>query len=193
MAYPAGLSRRRLIIAAILASTMQTGILASMIREGTNILEEGVPITLRTVPVDPRDLMRGEYVVLNYEISRLEGALVVGPWPDSEGETVVYVDLAPQADGVWHPVVASFSPLPAEEGHVVLKSQPFRYIPSSSPPPYINAEYGIERYYVPEGQGKELEKAGNDRRILVEARVMPDGTARIASLRLEPEAPKPAS
>lgn len=193
MTYPTGLSRRRLIIAAVLAATMQTGILASMIREGMTILEDGVPVTLRTVPVDPRDLMRGEYVILNYEISRMDGALISGPWPASEGEAVLYVDLAPQEDGVWHPVMASFSPLAAVEGHVVLKSQPFRYIPSTSPPTYISADYGIERYYVPEGQGKDLEKAGNDRRILVEARVMPDGTARIASLRLEPEAPKPAS
>lgn len=193
MVYPTGLSRRRLVIAAILAATMQTGILASMIREGTAILADGVPVTLRTVPVDPRDLLRGEYVVLSYDISRIESGQIVGDWPQAAGDAMLYVELAPEADGVWHPLIASFSPLEPAKGNVVIRSRPFSYLPSSPPPSSFSLEYGLERYYVPEGQGKELEKARNDSRILVDARIMPDGTARIASLRVEPEPPKPAS
>ena len=36
-----------------------------------SILRSGTQLTLQTVPVDPRDLFRGEYIVLQYDISRL--------------------------------------------------------------------------------------------------------------------------
>ncbi|MCQ1534778.1 hypothetical protein FTO70_03535 [Methanosarcina sp. KYL-1] len=35
-------------------------------------LRTGTEVVLKTVPVDPRDLFRGDYVVLNYEISTLD-------------------------------------------------------------------------------------------------------------------------
>ena len=167
MAFSSGLSRRRLIIAGILAATMQTGILASMIREGSAILAEGQPVTLRTMPVDPRDLLRGDYVVLNYEFSSLDSTLVMGDWPASGTDAVLYVALTPDGDGIWHPASASFSPVTPGEGLVVLRSAPFRLDQTPERPASIRAEYGLERYYVPEGQGKELEKDRNQSRVLV--------------------------
>lgn len=35
-------------------------------------LRTGTEVILKTEPVDPRDLFRGDYVVLNYEISTLD-------------------------------------------------------------------------------------------------------------------------
>ncbi len=189
MVFPTGLSRRRLILAGFIAAGMQTGILASMIREGSGILSEGRQITLRTVPVDPRDLFRGEYVVLNYEFSALDSNLVMGDWPAISGNQTLYIRLEKQADDTWHPVEASFQPLPDDPETVVIRSLPFRYEPTSDKPSTIRAEYGLERYYVPEGQGKELENARNADRVLVDVRVMPDGTARVAALHVEPAAP----
>ncbi len=46
----------------------------------------------------------------------------------------------------------------------------------------IRVEYGIERYYVPEGQGKPLEDARQDGNVSISARVSADGTAQIRSL-----------
>lgn len=193
MAFPAGLSRRRLILAALIASTMQTGILAAMIREGQDILEQGEPVTLRTTPVDPRDLLRGEYVILTYDVSSIDSSKIVGPWPQQAGDVSLYVELAPEADGTWHAQLASFGPFAPVPGNVVMRSLPFHFVPATEKPSSLRVEYGLERYYVPEGQGPELEKARNDSRILVEARVMPDGTARISSLRVEPEEASPGS
>lgn len=34
------------------------------------LLEDGQPLLLKLAPVDPRSLMQGDYMVLNYEISR---------------------------------------------------------------------------------------------------------------------------
>lgn len=193
MAFPAALSRRRLILAALIASTMQTGILSAMIHEGNTILEDGTPITLRTRPVDPRDLLRGEYVILSYDISLVESSMIAGPWPETAGDAALYLEMAPESDGTWRPIIASFNPLVTGRGNVMLRSLPFHFDPAGQKPSTLRVEYGLERYYVPEGQGPELEKARNDSRILVEARVMPDGTARISSLRVEPEGAKPGS
>jgi uncharacterized membrane-anchored protein len=39
----------------------------------------------KTEPVDPRDLMRGDYVRLRYEgISSVNGALLAGVWPEQD-------------------------------------------------------------------------------------------------------------
>jgi uncharacterized membrane-anchored protein len=42
--------------------------------------------------------------------------------------------------------------------------------------------FGIESYFVPEGEGRRLEKLRNDNRLQVAARVTPDGEAAIAGL-----------
>jgi uncharacterized membrane-anchored protein len=181
------MSRRRLILAALVACGLQTAVLATMITSSASILAEGQEIRLKTVPVDPRDLLRGEYVILNYEFTALESALIADPFPTEAGTVTLDVRLSPGEDGFWHPIAASFSPLEREEGTVVLRSLPFRYQPQAEKPAVVRADYGLERYYVPEGQGKALEEARNNRQIAVNVRVAEDGAARIASLEiLEP-------
>ena len=58
--------RKAFILAAIILQVM---VLAYMAGEREYILKNGKLIHLRTAPVDPRDLFRGDYVRLNYEIS----------------------------------------------------------------------------------------------------------------------------
>ena len=61
---------------------------------------------------------------------------------------------------------------------------PFDYYEGSDGgvPDTLFVQYGIERYYVPEGEGKVLEEARNHEELEVEARVSKDGTAQIARL-----------
>lgn len=180
------LSRRRLLVAAIAAGGMQIALILSMVASNSAILEEGVAVTLRAQPVDPRDLLRGEYVTLGYSFSALNAALVRDPWPTQPGEQTLWLRLKPGPEGVSDVSEAAFEPLPPEAGSVVLKSEPFPFNPTTEKPLVVRATYGLERYYVPEGQGKALEAARDTHRILVDARITPDGTARIASLRVEP-------
>nr|WP_316653960.1 GDYXXLXY domain-containing protein [uncultured Gellertiella sp.] len=183
------LTRRRLLVAAGLAAGLQTGVLATMIWSNADILENGTAIRLQTVPVDPRDLLRGDYVVLAYEFSNLPGTLVEGPWPTEAGEATLHVRLGPDAAGLWHPLAASFQPLAAQQGTVVLRSRPFSYTPGKDKPATLRASYGLESYYVAEGTGKAIEEARNNKRVIVEARVLADGTARVASLTVVPAQP----
>lgn len=47
------------------------GIIAFFALSNEFTLRTGKEILLKTVPIDPRDLFRGDYVILNYEISQL--------------------------------------------------------------------------------------------------------------------------
>ncbi|HOW65104.1 MAG TPA: GDYXXLXY domain-containing protein [Candidatus Paceibacterota bacterium] len=115
-------------------------------------LGTGTVIRLETRPVDPRDLLRGDYVILNYAINTVWKDRFVGPVPEEEqapGKTV-YVVLAPQ--GGFHAVTRiSLTPLKPGVGEVMItgKIAKGRWESSGS----FRIEYGIERYYVPEGTG----------------------------------------
>ena len=60
--------RKAIILTAVI---MQVLVLAYMAGEREYILKTGTMIHLRTAPIDPRDIFRGDYVRLNYEISRI--------------------------------------------------------------------------------------------------------------------------
>ena len=50
-----------------------------MVVDRTLLLKNGREIVLPIVPVDPRDLFRGEYVRLGYDISTVPAMLLSGP------------------------------------------------------------------------------------------------------------------
>ena len=56
-----------------LAAVIQVGLIAVMVYDRVRVLREGTEVTLQTRPVDPRDFLRGDYVVLNYEITQSAG------------------------------------------------------------------------------------------------------------------------
>lgn len=111
---------------------------------------------LKTAPVDPRDFLRGDYVVLNYDISSVPVQTVSGGIPAEAGERVLWVRLKKQEDGFWTVIRSSFHELPPQPETVILRSQPF-YSGGLAAGDSMRVEYGIERYYVPEGEGKPIE------------------------------------
>ena len=128
-------------------------------------LQTGTTILLKTQPVDPRDLFRGDYVTLNYQISRVQTKET--EW--NPGDTA-YVYLT--HDGKYSIVdhvskVKEVSTLPFLKARVQWFDNfgiPFRKIEQAPLPhptlsPQLNVQYGIESYFVPEGQGKFLERA----------------------------------
>ncbi len=66
-------------------------------------LATGERVRLRTTPVDPRDLFRGDYVRLSYEISTLDLDRLDGDDKFDRNEKV-YVVLRQDADGTFRPV-----------------------------------------------------------------------------------------
>ncbi|MEQ8611292.1 MAG: GDYXXLXY domain-containing protein, partial [Parvibaculum sp.] len=49
----------------------QSLFLAAMVWDRVSLLRSDTVVTLETAPVDPRDIFRGDYVILNYAISSL--------------------------------------------------------------------------------------------------------------------------
>ena len=177
------------LVAAIVAAALQTAVLGYMVESRAAILRNGADIKLKTLPVDPRDLLRGDYVILSYPISTIPSTIVTGDVPKGSGQVRMSVRLKPGADGLWTASEASFGDLAAEEGSVVLRTLPFDYysLADGKLPETFFVNYGIERYYVPEGGGKVLEDARNQEALDVEARVSTAGTPQIARLILRGE------
>jgi uncharacterized membrane-anchored protein len=174
-------SGRGYVVGAVLVAALQTGILGYIIESRAAILSNGTEIVLKTAPVDPRDFLRGDYVVLSYDISSVPVQTITGGIPAEPGEQRLWVRLKKQPDGLWTISESSFKPLPPLADTVILQSLPFySYRPNSGDT--IRVEYGIERYYVPEGEGKPLEEARNDGNVTIAARVSAEGTAQIRSL-----------
>ncbi len=113
-------------------------------------LRTGKEVLLKTVPVDPRDLLRGDYVILNYEIAQL-------PHESSFGyNETVYVILDTGSDNIAH--VKSITDIkPSGEMYIKGKVDGCNTtIPLFKNGKCIN--FGIESYFVKEGTGKKLEK-----------------------------------
>ncbi|MBB4507486.1 MULTISPECIES: GDYXXLXY domain-containing protein [Rhizobium] len=169
------------LLSAIIVAGLQTLILGTIIQSRASILSDGAEVLLKTAPVDPRDFLRGDYVVLNYDISSVPVQTVSGGIPAEAGERVLWVRLKKQEDGFWTVTESSFHELPPQPETVILRSQPF-YSGGLAASDSMRVEYGIERYYVPEGQGKPIEEARNDGNVAIAVRVSPGGSAQIRSL-----------
>lgn len=171
------------------AVSLQLVVLLAMIGLLAAPLVLGDTILLRTEPVDPRDLFRGDYVALRYEIGRLppEGVpgLNVDPrWyrrrRDASQEQTVYVSLVPEADGRhWRAAGVSLT-RPAEG----------KYIQGT----YHDwgggqITFGIESFYVPEGTGLKYEEAQRRHRVSAEVALTGWGRAALRDLKIAPEKP----
>ncbi|WP_282936409.1 GDYXXLXY domain-containing protein [Paenibacillus sp. RC67] len=135
----------------------------------------GTEIKLRTAPVDPRDYLYGDYVRLGYDISLLDTSL----WKESEKAVQngdpVYVKLKASADGVYEAIGVYASKPSIQSGEAVLRGTV-----TSNWRDGINLTYGLEKYYVPEGTGQELEKQAAN--MIAKVKVASWGQAKIVAL-----------
>ena len=175
-------ARRWTMAAAILVALLQIGFLVSMIAGRAAVLRDGREVLLDVEPFDPRDLLRGDYVTLGYNISRLPVGLFAGQ-AAQDGERVVFVRVRAGEDGVFQPVAARFGhrPEPAPgEGEVDMRGTTrSRWADATQ---FVSVTYGIERFYVPEGEGRAIEDRVRDRALRMKVAVGRDGVAQIKSL-----------
>lgn len=188
----AGFLRRKMrpLHAFAVSSLVLVGMLGWMIEHRAAILRDGVEVILKTAPVDPRDLMRGDYVQLRYEaISSVDGSLFVGDLPEREGLVSLWLTLKANDGGIATVKSVSLNkPELAGPGEAHLKSLPYRWTTSlgkGTAGEHLSLRFGIERYYVPEGEGLVIEEARNDHRTTVAIRISADGEAQIARLMID--------
>jgi len=184
----------------ILAALIMTALLGQIVAERIAILSSGTEVRLETVPVDPRDIFRGDYVILTYAISRLPlDRLSDKPDSFAEGDKV-YVSLDEGEDGFWHAISISHEPTDQYtttvpiQGHItwIDALSPVATAPDAGtdqrPCPdcrYAQITYGIESYFVPEGEGLVLEEMRDDGQVAILAAVAENGTAAIKGIILD--------
>jgi uncharacterized membrane-anchored protein len=155
------MSRRAWLFAGVVAAMVAVPLATIAWNEWK--LASGEEIRLQVQPVDPVDFFRGEYVALQYPISRVR--LDGRRW--QSGDTV-YVPLR-KVDGHWtgdqgsseKPASGTFIRGRVENGGVA---------------------YGIETFFVEEGQARRYEDAMFDRRLYADVVVDGDGEARLKDL-----------
>ena len=172
-----------LVISAFVSAVLLCGILVWMIADRAAILRDGREVVLKTEPIDPRDLLRGRYVRLNYSISRVPPITFTGEKPDYfDSGTAIFVRLEEGADGFWQAAEARVGPRPDDGEGVWIRGETYFRMASTDNP--ANVRYGIERFYAPEAQAPEIEKRMREGEVTeVVVAVAADGRAQIKALR----------
>jgi uncharacterized membrane-anchored protein len=175
------MNSRRLILIALAVALAEIAALGWMITGRAVILRDGSEVTLEVQPVDPRDLLRGDYVSLSYNISTLPVALFGPSRTEAEAaERSVFVRLHPDEDGIWKPVAARYGGRPEGQGSPEdVDVRGTAEIGPGDEVQYVPVQYGIERFYLPEGEGKALQDTMRERPFRMKVAVASDGTPQI--------------
>ena len=137
----------------ILVLALQTAWLLGMVVTQEYAFAHGKAILLETQPVDPRDMLSGDYLMLRYKISDVPTNLFSpAVKKDLPYGTKIFVALAPGTNEFYGITRASTSSLaPSSDAEVVLSGQStYAWWNATNS---VHVEYGIERYYVAEGTG----------------------------------------
>jgi uncharacterized membrane-anchored protein len=164
------LRQKSILVGAVI---FQMLVLFAMILQSARPLVTGETILVRVIPVDPRDLFRGDYVILNYDFTtRLPpGALSDDP---SVAGNEIFVSLVRDVDGK-HWRTESMSWTRPESGTYI------RGMVDQS----LRNEFGIGQYFVQEGQGRDYEDAIRGGQLSAEIAVTTDGVASLKRLVFE--------
>lgn len=142
----------------------------------------GTEIMIKTKPLDPTDVFRGDYVILNYEINEIPDEKLgqdilayrsnkdeYNPYEDLRGKNI-YVTLKKNGDYYEVDKATLYKP---KEG-IYLKAKYYHSLflqNMSNKPSGIVVNYRLDNYYIPENTGKELEKKSSKGELLAKIKV----------------------
>ena len=176
----------------ILAALLLCGLILAMVFQRATILRSGQEARLEVVPVDPRDLFRGDYVVLDYRIGTVDTP--PGAATEFRRGQKVFVTLRPDGNNKSQAVAISPEPPTVSGADIVISG----VVASSSVCPLneagardcklgrraVSVRYGLESYFVPQGEGKKIELTPKARLEIVAA-IAPSGQAAIKRLLID--------
>jgi len=184
----------RLVIVVVLLSLTLTAMIVSR----QSILNTGEVIVLETRPIDPRSLFRGDYVRLNYLINELHLDEIEGDSAFMKNDSIyVVVEEDQNNPPFWKPVAAySSPPQNLKQGQIYMhgvvdwmdtrrwntEKEDFEDIVQ------VSVLYGIENYFVPEGEGLKLERPETGDEVTLEIAVDDQGRSAIKRLLLNGQA-----
>ncbi len=133
---------RKFKLALLIIVAAQVLLLVGLIADREYTLRSGVDVVLKTLPIDPRSLLQGDYVILRYEIAQ-----VPEDWKASPGQEVyVYLEEGPES---WQALRREFRRNDSDD-------QPFIKGTVGSGG---EIDFGIGTYFVPEGSGHIIEQS----------------------------------
>lgn len=130
------------------------------------ILHSGEQILLETQPVDPYDILKGDYIRLNYGVSTVPGRTLEGDRLEKGKRYYVILEKR----GKHYFEATGVSQRKPEDGIFLLGKWRSNRM-----------EYGIEEFFVPEGRGKEIERLCG-KGLTVEVAVTGSGISAISRL-----------
>ena len=166
----------------VAAFILQAALVAWLIVDRALLLARGQEVRLAVVPIDPRDLLRGDYVVLSYGISQLDSGKLEGEDTFGLNDTI-FVSLRKNGE-TWEAAALHHA---APAGGTFLKGvvTDTRSGSLCAGECVYRADYDIEKFFVPEGTGRDLEKLRNDQRLTVDVALGSGGRASLKRLMVD--------
>src|SRR5258707_2838115 len=122
------------------AGLIQIALIGLMVVDRVMILRTGVDVTLQSRRLDPRDFLRGYYVVLGYDISTVPTSALKDEGLARPG-TPVFVKLGPNRDGFHEAISVHAAPVDVASPEVLIRG---RVVSGGRT---LQGRYGIERYF----------------------------------------------
>lgn len=146
----------------IVGLTIPLTILISMIIIPLYTLYFGEEVLLETIPYDPRDLLRGDYVTLNYKINQVP----LEKFPDELKDRDSYdkyknkkIYAVLKKEGEMYTVDYMTFVKPKDRIFLTAKLRYFySFNEVSKVKQIVHVSYNLDKYFVPENTGKELEE-----------------------------------
>ncbi len=196
---------RKWLVAGIAAAALQTAAIGWIVWDRISLLKNGREIVLPIIPVDPRSLFRGDYVILDYPVTAV-AAHLMSPAMKAAKPAIFYVTLK-NTDGGWEPMAFSEKPPASDANQITLKARmryswsestrrrpvaaagtaagPATATPVTPPDLVYNVRYGIESYFVPEGKGLALEALAREKKLAAVIAVDARGNSAIKGLMID--------
>ncbi len=188
------MNKTSVLIGIAIAALFQTALLGQIVWAQITLLSSPTEVVLKTTPVDPRDIFRGDYVILNYEISSLHTDKMSIPENIKVGDSA-YV-LLDTSQSIAAPIrVLADAPNTLAENEAVIRGEVYFHdreqqsTRGQSCPDCTNffISLSIDSYFVPEGTGTDLEKYRDERALGIIVALNDEGDAAIKGLMIDGE------
>lgn len=172
------MSRRFILTSLSIVIVFQCLVLAGEYLNAVYPLWTGQEITLKTAPIDPRSLFRGNYARLRYDIANITVEDINKLNTPRHGE-IIYVKLKTEADGLYIYDGVSFD---KPDNGVFIRGR-IQNIRGRTAGDY-QVKYGIEAYFAPKEKALKMEREMRNQG-LVKVMVAKNGKAALKELFLK--------
>ncbi len=184
-----------------IAIIAQIAIVLVMVLFKVSVLKNSTDVLLKIMPVDPRDMLRGDYITFQYDISNINGGHLIEQPDESYAPQDLYKDENIKiGDTVYVPLqkIDNYYDLNYDYNATTLKEKPtdgrlfikgvisgggktekYYVLDEETPTPPSDSDftvsYGVEEYFIPENTGRDFSFVNKE--IFAKVAIDKDGNA----------------